>query len=195
MIRSRFWRRLVIAATAVIFAAHPFHLPIGPNLIDCLHYFLTGFLLADLCATDWQKPPVNRALWDLVATISWVTLVFVLMKHNGVDISILACMMLGFAGTFRSRFWNWLLTRPLITTIGGMCYTIYLYHPLIKSLIARHTVHISIGKVFWVNSLFQILLLYPAIVVICALLFMLTERPFMRRDWTKIVWQKIAHRA
>ena len=61
--------------------------------------------------------------------------------------------------------------------IGGMCYTIYLYHTLLISLASRIAVRIDAGlAVFATLSL-------AAILVTCPALFLVLERPFMRKQW------------
>ena len=79
---------------------------------------------------------------------------------------------------------NWLLSRPLLTVIGGMCYTIYMYHWLMISGLVRFTKKFS-THIFWLDLLVNFVVMSVIIIAICAVLFMLFERPFMQRDWPK----------
>ena len=63
-----------------------------------------------------------------------------------------------------------------------MCYTIYMYHWLMISGLIRVTKKLS-THIFWVDLLIQFVVLSVIIIVICAVLFALFERPFMKRDW------------
>jgi peptidoglycan/LPS O-acetylase OafA/YrhL len=74
------------------------------------------------------------------------------------------------------------MSHPWITTIGGMCYTIYMYHWLLISLLLRVTGHLLTG-VYGLDLLVQFLILTPLIILICAVPFVWFERPFMRKDW------------
>jgi peptidoglycan/LPS O-acetylase OafA/YrhL len=74
------------------------------------------------------------------------------------------------------------MSNPWITTIGGMCYTIYMYHWLMISMLIRGTVHLRIG-IMWLDLLVQYLVLTPLIILACTIPFALFERPFMRKDW------------
>jgi len=79
------------------------------------------------------------------------------------------------------------LSLPFITTIGGMCYTIYMYHWLMISGVIRLTKGLA-THVFWLDLLIQFVVMSAIIIVICAGLFALCERPFMKRDWPQRFW-------
>ena len=64
-----------------------------------------------------------------------------------------------------------------------MCYTIYLYHYVIISLVGKLTVHFSLGHNYAINFALQVLLVVPFVIVACSALFVSFERPFMRKDW------------
>ncbi len=157
------------------------------NLLAYLQFFLIGILLADFYVLDWKSEAVGRRLWDLLGAGSWLLLVLILINHWYVQFLSPICVFCAYAGAFRGKIWNWLFSRPLLVTIGGMCYTIYLYHPMIKFTLGRLTVQHTVTDAYWLNVLIQIAILFPAIVCICAVLFALLERPFMRRDWTQRV--------
>jgi peptidoglycan/LPS O-acetylase OafA/YrhL len=83
---------------------------------------------------------------------------------------------------FRGKLTHWLLGHPLLTTIGGMCYTIYMYHWLMISGLIRLTIKLS-THIFWLDLLIQFAVMSTVIIAICSVLFALFERPFMQRDW------------
>jgi peptidoglycan/LPS O-acetylase OafA/YrhL len=73
------------------------------------------------------------------------------------------------------------MDHPWIVIIGGMCYTIYLYHILIISNLMTQTIPLaSISWPFNLDFAFQCLMILPIVFTVCALLFFFTERPFMR---------------
>jgi peptidoglycan/LPS O-acetylase OafA/YrhL len=80
--------------------------------------------------------------------------------------------------TMRSRLVRAFFANPVVSTVGGMCYTIYLYHwYLMKYLV------IWLGG-FRLDSYLANLVFYGAVsgawvVLAGAVLFVLFERPFM----------------
>jgi peptidoglycan/LPS O-acetylase OafA/YrhL len=94
---------------------------------------------------------------------------------------------------FRGRASHWLLGHPLVTTIGGMCYTIYMYHWLMISGLTRVTLRFS-THIFWLDLLIQFVLMSAIIIAVCSVLFALFERPFMQRDWPRKFWAWVTRR-
>jgi peptidoglycan/LPS O-acetylase OafA/YrhL len=88
------------------------------------------------------------------------------------------CCLAAFRGILTARILGW----PWISTIGGMCYTIYMYHWQMISLLVRVTEHLQTHKL-WLDLLIQFVLMSAVITVVSAVLFVLFERPFMKRDW------------
>ena len=83
-----------------------------------------------------------------------------------------------------------LLSYPGITTVGGMCYTVYMYHWLMISLLVRVTGRLQ-THILWLDLLVQFVLMSIAIILVSAVLFIFFERPFMRRDWPSRVLNKL----
>jgi peptidoglycan/LPS O-acetylase OafA/YrhL len=140
-----------------------------------LQFFLIGFLLVDFYLDGWMAPKKKNFIWDglfflcLPAVVYWPAL------------EIWIILLLCIAG-FRGPIASWLMSNPWITTIGGMCYTIYMYHWLLISTLIRGTIHLKTG-ILWMDLLVQFVVMAPLIVLISAFLFVWFERPFMRRDW------------
>ena len=87
---------------------------------------------------------------------------------------------------------NRFFCHPLIYTIGGMCYTIYLYHYQIISAFGRLVIkseiinHIPV----WLSLVLFGLILIPITLMICTLLFVLIEKPCMKREWYLHLFKK-----
>jgi peptidoglycan/LPS O-acetylase OafA/YrhL len=97
-----------------------------------------------------------------------------------------AVLLLAYTAAFRGRLINRFFANPWITVIGGMCYTIYLYHVPIAWWVQRGLSAYVIGDIRydvlpW--SLLQLLAVCVGIVIACVPLFLAFEKPFMRR-WT-----------
>jgi peptidoglycan/LPS O-acetylase OafA/YrhL len=158
------------------------------SLLGNLQYFLVGFLLADWQATA-RAPASRRWWWDLFFILAGV--VVVVFRNSGwlgfaLPAIIGVCAVAAFKGplTFRA------LGNPWITTIGGMCYTIYMYHWLMISMLIRPAIHLQ-THILWLDLLIYFVLMSAVIVAVCAVLFALFERPFMRRDWPVRVYGKL----
>lgn len=118
-------------------------------------------------ARDDQGPRLNQSAWDY-PVLPWLSLLF-------------------FTSAFRGKIVHGLLGHRLLTTIGGMCYTIYMYHWLMISGLIRFTIQFS-THIFWLDLLVQFILISAVIVAVCSVLFVLFERPFMQRDWPQKIW-------
>jgi peptidoglycan/LPS O-acetylase OafA/YrhL len=183
LLRPAPFRRAAILATMLASACCP-HVPfLGMNLLDVLHYFLSGFLLADVYISNWRECPSRSRIWDLFGMLSWIGLLTVLLNHFWVQYTAPLLVFAAHASAFRGRALQWLFTRPWLVTIGGMCYTTYLYHPLIKSFFGKWTSQLTVTNFYWVNTLLQVLILFCLIEIVSAVLFVVAEKPFMQRDW------------
>ena len=175
---------LTLIATAV-FMKYQFADHLGPrfrlSLLNYLDTFLIGMLLADIFVTDWKSHPQTSWSWDIAAIACWPVGWFLLQSHNTspfVSLAILA----GIFCTLQGRFHTWWLTRPWITVAGGMCYTIYLYHFFVISLVGRTVLPIVDGLSYLPAFLIIAGVTIPAVAVVSSLLFLLIEKPFM-------IWQ------
>ena len=161
------------------------------SLAGNLQYFLVGFLLADFYVLDRPAMAVRTFKWDLLLLLAAAAVVC--LRHRDWLEFVLAalifiCCQAAFRGTLAFRC----LGNPWITTIGGMCYTIYMYHWLMISMLVRLT-----GRwrthILWLDLLIQFVVMSAVIIFLCAILFALFERPFMRRNWPARVMERIRH--
>ncbi len=130
-------------------------------------------------------------LWDLLLILDAV--VVVLFRHSAwrdyaLPLQIGICCVAAFRGRLAFR----ILGIPWITTIGGMCYTIYMYHWLMISMLVRLANHLQ-THILWLDLLVYFVLMSAVIVLVCSILFAFFERPFMRRDWPSRFRGKFLH--
>jgi peptidoglycan/LPS O-acetylase OafA/YrhL len=163
----------------VIYPSGSARLPL--TLLNFAHYFLTGFLLADLYLTGRLRTADKRLSWDIV-TLSAAAAIIATLTRFGQYYFLLPLMVgLLYAGFFLGRLSNAFARARWIVIIGGMCYTIYLYHILIISNLMTQTMPMaSITRRLDMDFALQLLLILPVVFACCALLFFLTEKPFMR---------------
>jgi peptidoglycan/LPS O-acetylase OafA/YrhL len=188
-IKSRWLRRstmvLLIAGTVVMqwFTIPAVGHRLSISIFNYLQYFLLGFLLADVYLTDWNQNPTPSWAWDAVAFVGWPLLV-VVWEFPVASMWLFPPMtFVLYCATFRGIWSRRLLTNTWITTIGGMCYSIYLLHQPVISFIARHTVHLEFANGPKFGFLVQFLLVTPIVLAVCTTYFSIIEKPCMNPDW------------
>src|SRR5215475_2041606 len=151
------------------------------TLLNFAHYFLTGFLLVDFYLTGRLRSPDKRLSWDFVTLCAAAAIVATLTRFGQYYFLLPLMVGLLYAGFFMGRLSNAFARARWIVIIGGMCYTIYLYHILIISNLMTKTLPLaSITTPFNLDFAMQSLMILPALFVACALLFFYAEKPFMR---------------
>lgn len=167
---------------------------IRANLIGSLSYFIVGFILVDLYIA-WGQKPRKSWWWDALGTTAWLGMIMVLVnKASAPSVCFPVLILLAYIGVFRGPLWNRVVTNRWLTTIGGMCYTIYLYHCLGLGIFYKVTSHlIDPSRPYWITFLIQSLVVIPPILAMCALLFISLEKPFMYRDWPYKLKLRLSH--
>jgi peptidoglycan/LPS O-acetylase OafA/YrhL len=151
------------------------------TLLNFAHYFLTGFLLVDLYLTGRLRSSDKRLSWDVVTLGAAAAIVATLSRYGQYYFLLPLMVGLLYAGFFLGKMSNAFARARWIVIIGGMCYTIYLYHILIISNLMTKTMPLaSISRPFNLDFALQIPLILPAVFAVCALLFFYAEKPFMR---------------
>jgi peptidoglycan/LPS O-acetylase OafA/YrhL len=194
-IRRKAMRRAVLllaiaGAMAMQFKFPPIaQMPFSPTLrnqstiLYYVQYFLTGFLLDDVYLTDWNEAPQSRWQWDVVSMIGWPLLF--LLRHELLPFALAPIAFLLYCATFRSVIHRRILTSRMITTIGGMCYTIYLFHAPVISQMIKWTGRIHADGNYYSYFAVQSLLTLSVVVPVSIIYFVLIERPCMNRDWPR----------
>jgi len=183
-------RRILIAALIcalpLVCRSLPVELTKRILLFNNLPFFFGGFLLADLylagALTSPRRWDATAIMWDLILTAAVVAMVYFNQIFVIAWLIFVICV-----AAFKGWASSLILGNPWIITIGGMCYTIYMYHSLLISLLARGTKALQ-THVLWFDYLTQMVILSAFIIPICAVLFLLTERPFMQRNWPSKLW-------
>ncbi|HEY3964956.1 MAG TPA: acyltransferase, partial [Planctomycetaceae bacterium] len=149
------------------------------TIVWFLEFFLTGFLLADLYVAAWNRSPARSWQGDLIGLTGWGLVLA--SQYDPVMANWMALPALAaYIGAFRGNFWHRLFSNPWYVAVGGMCYTIYLYHFFIIAAVERATLGLAAGTGFSANFVLQSALICPVVLVISAVLFLLFEKPFMK---------------
>lgn len=193
VVRDRRLRRvLLVGLILAILSAQSAFLHQAPraslSILAYLQFFLVGFLLADVFASDWGEAPHRNLAWDMVALVGWPLLFVILRSRLLAHWLFPAWVFILYCAAFRGVIVNRLLSNRWITAIGGMCYSIYLLHYDVISAVCRFTKGIGVEAPYWAYLLVQFLLVGFAIVTVCSLYFLVIEKPCMRRDWPQRLW-------
>lgn len=190
MIRSSARRRLVLAALIAAFAVLCFAVNdrsprFSLSLLAQAHFFLAGFLLTDFFVVEWRQAPRKTAAWDIVSVASWTVIAALLFAGRAGMLVIVVPVFLAYCGAFRGVWSNRFFSQRLIYVIGGMCYTIYLYHSILLLMSLRPLLKVGLLRTLpvWLSISAAAAVLVPFVLVVCTVLFIAVEKPCMKKDW------------
>src|ERR1700682_5015803 len=192
---DKLYRRcaLVLAIfVAALVAYHWASIPrIGLSLIGRLPYFLAGFLLAEFSVLEEKQHAVAASLgWDAVCFLA-IALIVASIFAGGL-ISWLVCPVAVFAAyyaAFHSILTKRFLSLAFISSVGGMCYSIYLLHNYVIAMCGSYSERFGVSLSFPSRLGLQLLIMTPAILLVCGTFFVLVERPCMQPDWpARLKW-------
>jgi len=166
------------------------------TILEYLHFFLIGFFLADLYLTAWKQKPITNTRWDLVAVIGWPLLFFIWVtfpdrisivstgREHFIPVFVFPFLALVlYVAAFKGRITRELFVRPWLTSIGGMCYTIYLFHNPFFGFFFDYTKEIAPSSLYLINLGIQSILVIPCLLLVSTIYFLIIERPCMQKDW------------
>lgn len=165
------------------------------TLLGQLPFFMVGFLLADIYLSK-ARAPDRRAGWDVVASMAWLAILAQRMwlPREFVSGQLIFAALVGLAyhASANGLVWPRILSNRWLVIIGGMCYSIYLYHRLVLSIISER---LLLPRLATGSEFLDLLLLLGctslAVLAICALIFVMLERPCMRPNWPTELWNRL----
>ena len=172
-IRKPWMRSASLLVTGLLLAiiAQPFrdYFLVYKGLLGNACFFFAGIAIAAM-------PKTRRTYyWDIVSLCGLMLVTWIIL--NSVNFIILNTIgWFGLCvGTLKGRVFKMLLSLPPFPIIGGMCYTIYLFHfPIIRQLIKLPYLRDT-------SSLLSFTVVAILSFGCCACLYFIIERPFMRR--------------
>jgi hypothetical protein len=135
---------------------------------------------------NWIKQ--KSYFYDVVGFLSMFGLFyFYKPQHEIVNIVFFnISLILVLLTSFKSQLFNWIYTRKIIYTIGGMCYSIYLLHYAFFHLTVQYTkVLWSLELTYSANLILQLFVNLPLMLIASTLFFVWFEKPFMNKEWLK----------
>lgn len=198
LVRNRWLRRTTLAAVSIAIPVMLEVFVFGKVNDDShfwvtigwlLQYFLAGMLLSDIYVaemTAWRQSWV----WDVVSGAAWCILLFT--GHGALYVVEPLLIALAFVGAFRGILLHRLLTIEWIAIIGGMCYSIYLWHFFVIALVFKASRHLLLTHDLLGDFLAQSIVILPCIFAFSAAYFIFIERPCMDPAWPQKLWAALS---
>lgn len=192
----------LVLLSGMLWFKHQIYIHQWHAVLNSIFYYFTFFAVGTLYAAAHLSNPEfyfngkKTSLFDLIGLLSIFFLFYFYKPQQHLSNTLLFNVgVFGlFLSVFRGKLFNWFFTRPLIYLIGGMCYTIYLWHYALFSFIVKYTSMWSLHKGYWMDLLFQGIIVFPIVLGISGALFLLIEKPCMNKDWPKQLMNKLGIR-
>jgi peptidoglycan/LPS O-acetylase OafA/YrhL len=144
------------------------------SILYYVQFFMAGLVLADLYLTR-SREPAKSWHWDVLTLAGW-PLVFLLGNGAVLHVVLPFIVLTLYWAVFHGRLTNYVFRLPVLTSVGGMCYTIYLYHFLTIAFATRILGHNA-------RTWLMIGVSAALIAAVSAAFFLFVERPCMDRNW------------
>lgn len=175
----------------------------GLSIISHGSYFLVGIFLADIYLGDQHRykqmgepeddqhlvPRTSVGYINDLIVIGALSMVFVTKAYNlSPELVAPWLILVGYAGVFRGRFVRRFFRFSPVVILGGMCYTIYLWHFFLIAGFRHVWFRFMPVEEGTVSRLGYVLAASAVAIVLSAFLFALIERPTMNPRWPQDLW-------
>lgn len=170
-----------------------------PNIIslyEYFHYFMLGITIAYFKASEikWTFLEYLNKKYSqtLISILSFLLMIFTDITYMGPLHTWFKLLMSSLQMFFMFVvFYNLLVSKqakvwinaPFFTVIGGMCYSIYLFHNQLIMSLGHFLLKLKVSKYFLIEYFGFGLVLILAIFIISITFFLLVERPCMDKRW------------
>jgi peptidoglycan/LPS O-acetylase OafA/YrhL len=160
------------------------------SLLAYIQYFLVGILLAGLMVTSFSKWR-SSWIWDVISVPLWFLIFYV---DGRFTFAVPILTFVAYLGAFKGRLIRSILHQPIVSVIGGMCYSIYLTHSLV--LQGLYWLFAKVPHLGGTDEHLMIALIWmpPCLVACGAIYFVLVERPCMDRNWPEKLMRFVRER-
>ncbi|MES2702294.1 MAG: acyltransferase [Bacteroidota bacterium] len=195
-------RAIICAAIAGFITLQFLYPPKFLSIYGSIQHFLIGILIGDLYVSGWAMDFFKKK-W--VALIGWASLATIFLMPRWEDSLRIDRLPLAIALPFLIGLLYYVILRNasikkvfsygFIPVIGGMCYTTYLIHYTVISMLGRYTVNLQFTNYYYPNLLLQFVVLCSAILFIASFFYLYIERPFMSKKWVDKIMGKDKHKS
>lgn len=191
LIKQKFARRIILFLLILLSGIYSYQQlwKLPAILPDFICYFLSGMFLADLYSGG-HRLKLNKSVGAVAGGCFLIGLPFIISVHSiWFFLLKLFLMNAAFYLVLFNEGLKKLMSRQIITIIGGMCYSIYLLHVLIMSGVSQGLASLPLlqGPI---AVLVYAILLISAVLVFSAGFYKLIEQPCMRKDWYLKMFKK-----
>ncbi len=161
------------------------------SLYSYLHFFFIGFLLADLFVSEF-KIRLNKISSLAIGLPAFLALIYIDLSSSLLNQLVFPMLIFVFYYlALNDQIWKRVWSQKVFTTLGGMCYTIYLIHVPIMSGIGNISAHWQFSQHYIPTLLIQGLIIIPIMILSSFAFFLLVEKPCMDKDWPRKLWERI----
>jgi len=196
LIKNKINRRSVLIGSAILFLfinqieALPFR-----SIVNYIQFFLVGLLLADIYVSKKDRLGTiqGKLLMSLMSfAIIWIAEMVeseYIIFNLGIDtIQLISIFAFNYLVLFHRSIK--FMSNKIITNIGGMCYSIYLLHYSLISIIGNPIVNQDLTGNSILNTIIYSIVIIGFVLIASAVFFLLVERPCMEKDWYKKLFKK-----
>ena len=185
-IESAVYRRVLWVFFIVLGAFYSYYQyrQIG-NFLNVGYSFIAGMLIADFYLTTKQN--FNGTRYGLLAAIS-LLFIFILPTYT---LHPLVCILktiltiVFFMLALKNESVKKVLGKKYISLIGGMCYSIYLVHMGVHGVLRHYMHYLQPSYSNALNAWVAYVVTLFSILLFSGIIFLLVEKPTMRKDWYK----------
>ena len=163
------------------------------SILGQAQFFLAGVLMADFYIFTWRPKTKPNFYWDIGGAIGSVAFLAVLQWPTVSPWVLPWLIFFVYTAVFRGVVFNRILSTPLLTMIGGMCYSIYLLHFYVIAFVWEGSGSVRLGEEMLPNLLIQFCLVFPVILLVCGAFYLAVEKPCMRREWPLELMQHLRY--
>jgi peptidoglycan/LPS O-acetylase OafA/YrhL len=188
LIKHRLLRRILLILLILLSGFYAwYHLWKMPTMLPYfICYFFSGMFLADLYSNG-HKLKLNNGVGIIAGGAILLGMPFIISVDSiWFFLLKLFLMNAAFYLVLFNEGLKRLMSRQVITIIGGMCYSIYLLHVLIISGISQGLATLPLLQGPLAIVVYAVVLIV-AVLFFAAIFYRLIEQPCMRKDW----WRKL----
>jgi len=167
-------------------------------VFNYLEFFIIGFIFAILYLKKELENELLKKYASLILILG-ILITYVSDYNRGkdegfqdiYDFSIILGIFLIFLGSLSGGIGKKFVSLNWVSTIGGMCYSIYLIHLFVFQIGARVLGNIILFENFWLNMITYSIIIMPVTIFLAGVFFIIIEKPCMNPEWPKILRNKV----
>ena len=194
--RLDFWIISIMIAFSIVSQFVPLYkLNLGLSLFRFGHYFFAGILASYYLVYKPEKLKVSNSAGVLILITAIGLFVFGQFNWQNYiyQIQMVSVFILIFAA-LGSELIKRILSVPLISIIGGMCYTIYLLHFPMLHVFSKIGYRFFEPNTMLIDFFVFVIPMIVGVLFSCGIFFVILEKPFMYHNWFKVIQMKFNSR-